>query len=664
MLHALGAAMSDKSVPDNDPGQAGQEPETQGEEKREEARSPAGDAMNAGASTDNAEGAGDTEADAIPEVEPVPPSKDAGDKASPKTPMPPQPGAWGQFFNGCAAAGPLMLFLVLAALVWGGFWKPGHGVYCPPESAFVTALLHCLDQNYWLAPLGLMDDAWTLPQWPLFYWLAWALSLIPGMTESALLLSTLSAIAAVVILLGAWSLSIAAGFGRISAFAAGLIIICAPFFVPVAHFVGPMPLAAALMLLSLAFFARGWRMRRAWLSLPLGFILAGLAGLCGGPLYFLVPLLSSACFLVWQGRFRRAHAWDAVFGFALMLVIVGGWLLWVTLGGSDNTYLARLFSAHMLAQWPPAPLWERGLIIGICGILPWILLVFTVSWPRVFAGSASTLKASRKDNASALIWVSIIWVCLASPFMPLPPDVGLPLIFINAVLLGKAFVNLSSLGNRSFFLIAGIFVCLLGLAILAVSFGPGRQWLFALLPLQIPDFLIQILNALPRLYYLGIILLVGGLGSFFFARSYQGGGGLIYGAIIAIAATQLAVFMIAPDLAALKHGILVNLQSIEERVGAVEKPAPVEPAKPAEAPAPEQNVSAPPVQESAPAQEEALPETPVETAPPQTAPMEEKQPEPSLPAADSPETAPAPPAGQPEAPVEMAPANQPDKPAE
>lgn len=654
--------MSDKSILDKEPRQDGQEPESQGEEKRRADQSSLNAAMHDTAVTkdvtDEQGPATDVKPDSEPDGKPV----SIDEVPAPKEPQPPQPGACGQFFNGCAAAGPLMLFLVLAALVWGGFWQPGHGVYCPPESSFVTALLHCMDQNFWLAPLGLADGAWTIPQWPVFYWLAWALSLIPGMIESAMLLPTLSTIAAIFILLGVWSLAIASGFGRRSAFAAGLIIICAPFFVPVAHFVGPMPMAAALMLLSLAFFARGWRMHRAWLSLPLGFILAGLAGLCGGPLYFLVPLLASACFLVWQARFRRAHAWDAVFGFSLMLVIVGGWLAWVTLGGPDNTYLARLFSAHMLFEWPPAPLWERGLLIGIAGILPWTLLVFTVSWPRVIARSASSLVASRKHNASALIWISIVLVCLASPFLPLPPDAGLPLIFLNAVLLGRAFVNLSLLGNRSFFLIAGIFVCLLGLVIIAASFETGRHWLFALLPFQLPAFVNQALTALPKLYYLGIVLLVGGLGSFFFARSYQAGGGLIYGAIIAMVATQLAVFMIAPDLAKLQHGKLLNLQTIEATVEAAEKSGQTASARPAEEPTAEQNITAQPAQESVPDQAEAAPPVSADAATPEGS-AAETQPEPA-PAENQPEIPQTSPAGQPEAPAEGVPENQPDKSAE
>lgn len=108
-------------------------------------------------------------------------------------------------------------------------------------------------------------------------------------------------------LVAVWVLGRVAGLDRKAALAGGMLLLCAPIFAPLSTFVGPEALATALTLLSLACLCHGWQKPGTTLTVPLGFVLAALAGLTGGLFYVLLPVLTSLVFLFWRCRFRRAQ---------------------------------------------------------------------------------------------------------------------------------------------------------------------------------------------------------------------------------------------------------------------------------------------------------------------------------------------------------------------
>lgn len=492
---------------------------------------------------------------------------------------------WADLFNICARIGPIYILVFIALMVWPDYWQKSPGSFCPPEVQSVTAYLHCIEQSSWLAPTALVDGAWSAPQWPLFYLFIGLLAMIPGLAEANWLIPLACASSAAIALLGAFFFTHAAGFGATAAFAAALVLFCAPIFAPLHHFFGPVTLATGLMLFSLAFFCRGWRARRAWLSLPLAFICAALAGLCGGVLYIAVPLLGSFIYLVWQGKYKRGQSLDAVTGFFLLLLVIGLWIGAISLGQYPDSYLSSLLKDSVRFAWPPQHLWYLALIAGALGILPWLLCIFGVSWLRVIKDSVKSFSASRHDNGSALMWISLILACCLCLCVPHSPIVAITIGALLAPLLGKALVRLSPFGNRFFFFLASIFTILVGCLLLALHFEPSQAFILNLLPVQPPAPVAPELLQLTAVPIIGAICILAGAGGFYFVKRARGGGGILYASLVTVIIGQVALFLVAPALQSNPRLPLKTLDAIAQEVEAVKQHVPLpETAQPLPAP--------------------------------------------------------------------------------
>lgn len=476
------------------------------------------------------------------------------------------PGMWGNIFNGCVKGGPIFLFVILCLVAWPNFWHPEQGLFCPAEQKYISAFLNCISNASWLTPMALADGGWTLPQWPLFYWFTGLLSVIPGVVEGNFLLPLAGVISAALALWGVWFATHTTGFGLKGALAAGIILICSPLFAPLPHFVGPVVLAAALMLFAIGFFHRGWKSEYSWLSLPAAFILTALAGMCGGTFFFAIPLIASFFFLIWQGKFSRAQKMDALLGFILMLILIGLWLGTIMLGDYPASYLRALFSDSLNFTEPFSIAWWLPMAIAAAGLMPWLLMILCVSWFRVLRKSVSSLAASRRENGSAMLWLSLVLACCLSLFIPQKQFAAIAILCLTAPLLGKAFVKLSPIGNRVFFLLASLALICAGLVIVVGSLEFSQGWLFALLHFT-PDAAIKkMLLASTAFPIIGGICIAGGLFGFFFAKRCRQGGGLIYASLLLVILTQPALLMVVPDLAPLQESRLETFQTIKNKV--------------------------------------------------------------------------------------------------
>lgn len=457
---------------------------------------------------------------------------------------------WNGIFNMLAKIAPASLIVILICLCWHDFWQPVKAVYCPAELKTITAFLHGAAQKglLYLYPAGLENNAWTAAQWPGFFWLTGILALIPGISDGGFLLPLSEALASLLALLGVWALSCACGFGGRAGFASAIILLCTMLFAPLPHFMGPAAFAAACMIWSLFFFYRGWQSGFSAISLPFAFILTGIAGLSGGLLHFAVPLLASFAYLIWSGKLKRASNFDAIAGFILMLAEIGIWLGWVILSNNSGNYLSLLFANALDYRFND--MWWKGLLIGIAGTMPWLLMIFGVSWLRVIKESLSALQASRKNNGSALIWSAFVLGCAASVIVPAFHPAAVAIGCLLAILLGKAFLKLSSFGNRFFFLLASFVLIIAGSIILAMSFSLTQTHLLSLLPLKLPSFVPLALLSLKTLPVIGSIVLAGGLGGLFFAKTNRQAGGLVYAILLVIIITQPARILLVPELAA------------------------------------------------------------------------------------------------------------------
>lgn len=562
----------------------------------------------------------------------------------------PSLGHFNACFDGLSKIGPLALLVALICMAWPIFWDPGTNVYCPAEIRGMTAFLHSVATGSWYAPTGLENGTWTAAQWPVFTWCAALLALSPSLVASGYLLPTTAFLCTFFAVLGVWCLATAAGFGYRAAFAAALILLCTPLFAPLPNFVGPATVSAGLFLFALVFFCRGWRHNASWFSLPAAFILTALAGMAGGWLLFLVPLIGSFCFLLWQGTLRRAHRADAIFGYILMLAIIGCWLGMASMDSGNPDYLRNLFGTSWRTDWTNTK-WFLPAVAGVLGTTPWLLMIFGVSWGRVFAHAGRTLAASRHYNSSALVWICLTLALPLAFFMPWFHPAAVAIACLVCVLLGKAAVNLGSGGSRFFCLLASICLIVAGCVILCICFKSTQSFVLDLLPtLPVPN-LGEKLVTLKALPYIGGIVLLGGLLALMFVKRFSGCGPLIYGICLVIVLCQPARLALVEELAAMPGSPLASFVSIQAQVDQALAPVPTqpdslppalpaapEPASPAPAPTPTEPlqptapevpqfiVPEPPIIKTPATQEPSAPDVATEPQDSSTQPPSEPQP--------------------------------------
>lgn len=528
-----------------------------------------------------------------------------------------------RFFQGAARMGPLLLLILLAAQVWPTFL--GNNFYYPHEARSILIFSQTAQSGQWLAPA-----AGNLVQWPVFSWfLAGIAKVFPAFAapQPDMLFSLAAALGALLALLGVWALSRVAGFGASAALAAGLLLLCAPLFMVLPHYTGPEPLAAALLLFSLVCFCRGWQKERAWLSLPAGFVLAALAGLAGGLFHLLLPLLASFAFLIWRGNLRRAQAPDALAGFALMLLMLAGWLGSVILLAQAEGYLRQLSAHFFFSPWAHGARWWLPLAVAAAGLVPWLAIVLCVSWNRALLEAWSHRKTIRSQNGGgAFIWIALISGCLLSLITPDPASSVVALICLAAPLLGRALLRLSKLGSRIFYLFAALCLLHAGMALAAAGFGPSLEWLARFFSHSLTPEQREMILGLYALPILGAVCLVAAIALTRFTRREQPGGALMVCALFAAVLAQPAALLLTPELAAIPKAQLRRAGEILEagpaRIGdALTLPAvpptpqdaprtdPQPPAAPAE---PDNNTKTGPplndaMEQTAPAQPDPLP---------------------------------------------------------
>lgn len=474
-------------------------------------------------------------------------------------------GVMNGFFNFFVHLGPISILIFMACMAWPIFFPFANLNYCPAELDTITAWLRMMATGNWLAPTGLEHGAWTAAQWPIISWCIALISLIPGLAGSELLLPVVAFGCAFALVFAVWCLTLATGFGARAAMAAALILLCAPVFAPMPHFVGPAGLAAACMLFALMFFYRGWVGKAGWVELPLAYAFTALAGLTAGILPLAVPLIASVCFLIWRGDLWRIYRLDAIFGFVIMLAILGVWVGLVSAEGQQD-YLEALMASSWSWDLPMPFKWLLPIVAGVLGLMPWVLLIFGVSWARVLAKSARSFSASRHENGSAMIWISLVLALCLSPFIPWFHPAAIVIAALLAILLGKAFMRLPHLGNCFFFLLASLAAIIAGILIVMASFPTSQRLLFRFLPeLPVPDLGARLLE-LQTLPIMGGILLIGGLVALFFVKRCRGAGGLFYAMLLVILLCQPARLLLVPELAKMTGTPLVSYKTIEAQV--------------------------------------------------------------------------------------------------
>ncbi|WP_291440166.1 hypothetical protein [Desulfovibrio sp.] len=505
---------------------------------------------------------------------------------------PPEPNAAQKFFETASRVGPFFLLLLLLAQAWPAFM--GNALYCPREAESIFIFSQTSQSGLWLAPA-----APGLAHWPVYHWyLAGMQSLValagPGFGH--LLFPMAGLAGALLCLMSVWTLARVAGLGAQAALAGGMILLSAPLFVPMAHFTGPESLATALTLFSLALLCHGWQKPHAWVSLPAGFILAGLAGLTGGIFQLMLPLVTSVFFLSWRGTFRRAQGMDGVTGFVLLLLLLACWLGGVMLWQQPEGYLKFLGERLILWPWPSAQ-WWLPLLVAAAGLLPWAAIMACVSWVRVLRTAPADLAASRKERSGiAFLWISLAVACVLSLAAYDPASAALTIICLAAPLLGKALLRLSGLGGRLFFIFAALCLLHAGMALVAAGFGPTLDWMGGFFKFSLSPEQREMVLGLKALPILGSICIVAAvLLSRMVRKGAHGGmgGALLICAVIVILLAQPGTMLLGPQLKTVPQAQLRHLDELLHPQAAPAIPAPAVKSPEAAAPAPEETTSEP-----------------------------------------------------------------------
>ncbi len=214
-------------------------------------------------------------------------------------------------------------------------------------------------------------------------------------------------------------------------------------------------LALSLLLASL-FFYQAWIRPFAPLRFFFAFFFALCLGLCGGPLWLLVPMLTSLLFLLWIFAFRRAGGLDAVIMFALFL------LAW---GGIISVYAMLPEGRALLQIFLEATKKSFSLTVNTTFIsdfflfsLPWIFILFfrlhaLKDFPKAF------VEARRNQPNTAWLWlfflISFALSCLlqadiSQTFLVLWP--------LTAILLARGFLKMSPKALRYIFVLIHVYL--------------------------------------------------------------------------------------------------------------------------------------------------------------------------------------------------------------
>ena len=380
-------------------------------------------------------------------------------------------------FNSLSYAALLVLPLLLLAQFTMGLSALTPWLL-PQEANFAQAYELMVASGHWLIAPTAVPPGW--------FWVLRLLNTLPYV-DGPVVYAAGAALAGILTLLGTWFLALSAGYDRRTAFASGLALLSCLAFPALAHRVGPELLFTGLLTLGLACLLRGWNKELSFMWLLPGCIFVAFAGLTGGLLGIILPVLGSLIFLLWKGAFSRFNRMDGVAGFAILLVLPLTWLGAVMLFGPGDaplrTMCAQLIAPFLPPYWPPQdPVWLYAAVLPLA-LVPWILAPLFVSWGNALAQPIKRLVSTRRENSgSAWIWIHLVAGLLLLSAMSAKSCLNmLPLMPLLAIVLGKTVMNLPQANSRAFFLalagLAGLAALALGLASLAQFWPPLQNFM-------------------------------------------------------------------------------------------------------------------------------------------------------------------------------------------
>ncbi|MBO4317109.1 MAG: hypothetical protein J5855_02345 [Mailhella sp.] len=353
-----------------------------------------------------------------------------------------------------------------------------------------------------------------------------------------------------------WILARLVGYSRKEAFASGLMVLGCFYCIGLMQYCRMDLMFTALILLASGCFFCALRKKTAPLWLTLAFLLVAAATLVKGPLAPVFTLVPGILFVIWLGKPSRLNSRDGLLGFALMLVILLGWVALLVIGGHSD-YLQVIFKDQIVGRAYHAnahvlPWWHYAAIIPAL-FLPWSFLVFFIDWKSFFKKLPSVVKDRQSFNGSAWLWITALTVLIVLSLMSSKLAVYiLPMLAVLAVLAGRALLRLTPRRSRYFFFAVGVVLVVCGIVFAAFEFNTV---LAAYLPetVQIPPAVLAYGKALGMTSYFGLLIMGGllavtGLLLCIVVRRGNPGGSLLFLVFFIILCTTPYQRLIAPRL--------------------------------------------------------------------------------------------------------------------
>jgi 4-amino-4-deoxy-L-arabinose transferase-like glycosyltransferase len=272
----------------------------------------------------------------------------------------------------------------------------GHGeLWYIDEVRHAAVLRALLREGHWLV---LHLDGEPYPDKPpVYFWLLAGLARLLG-TDGPAVHAIAVALSAIAFACAAWWMARAVGgLGREGALAAMLVLLSTALCIERSQAPRMDLLFAAVITAACTWLFLAWTRPAPSRAAVAGLAAAGVATLVKGPLGLVFPLLSSAVFLIAQGRWRRLLRWDVVLGALVAVVLAGGWLLAAGLAVGES-FLRRMVAEQLVARTVASPLQQEGwLYYG--RVLPLAAMPWTAVWIAAAAGALAGVRRWRRETA-------------------------------------------------------------------------------------------------------------------------------------------------------------------------------------------------------------------------------------------------------------------------
>ncbi|MGC9455393.1 MAG: ArnT family glycosyltransferase [Phycisphaerae bacterium] len=299
---------------------------------------------------------------------------------------------------------------------------------------------------------------------PLYFWFLAALTATTGMdVEMAMFVGVAISISAMAV--ATWALGRAALPQREGALTAALLLLGCGTIVAAAHYARMDQMFAALIAEAHACMLMGLRRKSYSGWVVAAFAATALAALVKGPFAVGFVLFAAVGYLLWSGRARRLLRADFMVGFAVLCVVIGGWLtaLWCHAGrGYLENIIFRQTFERVADSFRHAEPWWFYLPVMPLLLLPWTSVLAVLPWSRL--GDAGLLRRlapgsrSAKDPRAYLCWALGLGFVMLSAVSIKTPAYPLPLL-PPAMVLIAAFLGVTSPGrSATFFMIAAVVI--------------------------------------------------------------------------------------------------------------------------------------------------------------------------------------------------------------